>query len=62
MNFVVRIEKRRTKILKTVAKRKVVYNSTRYYLYYTHVDSCFTCDGSPTIEAFPLIFNIGMVI
>jgi len=27
MNFVVRIEKRRTKILKTVAKRKVVYNS-----------------------------------
>jgi hypothetical protein len=25
-------------------------------------DSCFTCDGSPTIQVFPLIFYIGMVI
>jgi hypothetical protein len=25
-------------------------------------DSCFTCDGSPTIKVFPLIFYIGMVI
>ena len=25
-------------------------------------DSCFTCDGSPTIQGFPLIFYIGMAI
>jgi hypothetical protein len=25
-------------------------------------DSCFTCDGSSTIQVFPLLFNIGMVI
>ncbi len=25
-------------------------------------DSCFTCDGSPTIQVFPLIFYIGVVI
>ncbi len=23
-------------------------------------DSCFTCDGSSTIQVFPLLFNIGM--
>ncbi len=25
-------------------------------------DSCFTCDGSPAIQIFPMIFHIGMVI
>jgi hypothetical protein len=25
-------------------------------------DSCFTCDGSPTIQVFPLNFYTGMVI
>jgi hypothetical protein len=25
-------------------------------------DSCFTCVGSPTIQVFPMIFYIGMVI
>jgi len=25
-------------------------------------DSCFTCDGSSTIQVFPLLFHIGMVI
>ncbi len=24
-------------------------------------DSCFTCDGSSTIQVFPLLFKIGMV-
>jgi hypothetical protein len=24
-------------------------------------DSCFTCDGSSTIQLFPVLFNIGMV-
>ncbi len=24
-------------------------------------DNCVTCDGSPTIQVFPWIFNIGMV-
>ncbi len=24
-------------------------------------DSCFICDGSSTIQVFPLLFNIGMV-
>jgi hypothetical protein len=25
-------------------------------------DSCFTCDGSRTIQVSPLLFKIGMVI
>jgi hypothetical protein len=24
-------------------------------------DSCFTCDGSSTIQVFPFLFNIGIV-
>ncbi len=26
------------------------------------MDSSFTCDGSPTLQVFPLIFYMGMVI
>jgi hypothetical protein len=46
-------------------EKKCTTNSVGYLTLYLHTwlrNSCFTCDGSSTIQDFPLLFNIGMVI
>ncbi len=40
----------------------LVHMLTLFYTRGLVRDSCFTCDGSPTIQVFPLIFYIGKVI
>ena len=52
------------KILRTDRKRFVSIQNFDFnpILHTWFRDICFKCDGSPTIQVFPLIFYIGMVI